>query len=107
MTLYLVGLGWGDEKDITIKGLEIVKKCTSVYLEAYTSILGVNAQDLEKFYGRPIITADREMCEEGIDKILLDLSKKPEEHVGFLVVGDPFCATTHSDIYLRAIELGI
>ena len=24
-----------------------------------------------------------------------------------MVVGDPFCATTHSDLYLRAIKLGI
>ena len=37
--LYFVGLGLGDAKDITVKGLEIVKKCERVYLEAYTSIL--------------------------------------------------------------------
>lgn len=36
---YVVGLGLGDVKDITVKGLEIVKKCDRVYLEAYTSIL--------------------------------------------------------------------
>jgi len=47
--------------------------------------------------------ADREMCEEGIDKILEDLSTKPTKNVAFLVVGDPFCATTHSDVQLRAI----
>jgi len=27
MPLYLIGLGLGDEKDITLKGYEIVKKC--------------------------------------------------------------------------------
>ncbi len=37
--LYLVGLGLSDETDITVKGLEIVKKASRVYLEAYTSIL--------------------------------------------------------------------
>lgn len=37
--LYLVGLGLSDETDITVKGLEIVKKAARVYLEAYTSIL--------------------------------------------------------------------
>ena len=37
--LYVVGLGLGDEKDITVNGLEAVKKCERVYLEAYTSIL--------------------------------------------------------------------
>ncbi len=37
--LYLIGLGLGDVKDITVKGLEIVRSCEEVYLEAYTSIL--------------------------------------------------------------------
>lgn len=37
--LYLVGLGLGDVKDITVKGLEVVKKAKFVFLEAYTSIL--------------------------------------------------------------------
>jgi len=40
--LYLVGLGLSDETDITVKGLEIVKKASRVYLEAYTSILLVD-----------------------------------------------------------------
>lgn len=40
--LYLVGLGLSDETDITVKGLEIVRKAARVYLEAYTSILLVN-----------------------------------------------------------------
>lgn len=37
--LYLVGLGLADEKDITVKGLEVVKKAERVYLEAYTAVL--------------------------------------------------------------------
>jgi diphthine synthase len=39
MVFYIVGLGLYDEKDITVKGLEIVKKCERVYLENYTAIL--------------------------------------------------------------------
>ena len=46
MVFYLIGLGLGDEKDITVKGLEAVQKCTRIYLEAYTSILGVNKDKL-------------------------------------------------------------
>lgn len=38
---YLIGLGLGDAKDVTVKGLEIIRKCDRVYLEAYTSILTV------------------------------------------------------------------
>jgi hypothetical protein len=75
--LYMIGLGLGDERDITLRGLEAVKSCSKarkrprqrarraaprrcaalgrraetrvarqVYLEAYTSILGVDASKL-------------------------------------------------------------
>ena len=44
--LYLVGLGLSDETDITVKGLEVVKKAERVYLEAYTSILLVDQATL-------------------------------------------------------------
>ncbi len=40
--LYLIGLGLSDETDITVKGLECVRKASRVYLEAYTSILLVD-----------------------------------------------------------------
>ena len=46
MVFFLIGLGLGNERDITVKGLEIVKRCASVYLEAYTAILGVPADKL-------------------------------------------------------------
>ncbi|KAK0643233.1 tetrapyrrole methylase [Cercophora newfieldiana] len=101
---YLVGLGLSDETDITVKGLEIVKKASRVYLEAYTSILLVDKSVLESFYGRPVIPADREMVESNSDEILHDASTTD---VAFLVVGDPFGATTHTDIVLRARELNI
>lgn len=44
--LYLIGLGLADEKDITVKGLEVVQKAERVYLEAYTSILLVDHEKL-------------------------------------------------------------
>lgn len=44
--LYLVGLGLGDAKDITVKGLEIVKRANKVFLEAYTSILRGGKEEL-------------------------------------------------------------
>ena len=52
--LYFVGLGLGDAKDITVRGLEIVKRCEKVFLEHYTSILTVGQEELEKFYGREV-----------------------------------------------------
>ena len=44
--LYFIGLGLADEKDITVKGLEIVKRAERVYLEAYTAILLVDKEQL-------------------------------------------------------------
>lgn len=44
--LYLIGLGLADEKDITVKGLEIVKRAERVYLEAYTAVLLIDHQQL-------------------------------------------------------------
>lgn len=49
--LYLVGLGLADEKDITVKGLEIVKRAERVYLEAYTAILLIDNRQLVRFLG--------------------------------------------------------
>lgn len=43
---YLIGLGLGDATDITVKGLRVVKNCSRVYLEAYTSVLTVGKEAL-------------------------------------------------------------
>ncbi|KFA60513.1 hypothetical protein S40285_07879 [Stachybotrys chlorohalonatus IBT 40285] len=102
--LFLVGLGLSDETDITVKGLEVVKKASRVYLEAYTSILLIDQTVLEDYYGRSITVADREMVESNSDEILRNADS---EDVAFLVVGDPFGATTHTDLVLRARELSI
>ncbi len=100
MTLYLIGLGLSDEKDITIKGLEAVKKSQHIYLENYTSLLNCSKEDLEKFHNKKIILADRELIEQS--KEILEKSKK--EEVALLIVGDPLCATTHIDLLQRAEE---
>ncbi|SCV68011.1 BQ2448_132 [Microbotryum intermedium] len=102
--LYLIGLGLSDEKDVTVRGLEAIKKSERVYLEAYTSILGVGKERLEAFYEKEIIVADRDMVETESDAIL---ERANEVDVSFLVVGDPFGATTHSDLLLRAEALSI
>lgn len=44
--LYFIGLGLGNEKDITVRGLEAVKSCEKVFLENYTSVLGVEPKKL-------------------------------------------------------------
>ncbi|KAG7091202.1 hypothetical protein E1B28_010254 [Marasmius oreades] len=102
--LYIIGLGLCDERDITIRGLQAVKNSTRVYLEAYTSILMVQKERLEAFYEKSLILADRDLVESQSDEILHNADK---EDVSLLVVGDPFGATTHTDILLRARALNV
>ena len=98
MTLYLIGLGLHDEKDISVKGLEILKKCEKVYLENYTSKLSSPIEDLEKFYNKKLVLADRKLVEE--TEIILKEAK--EREIALLVIGDVFGATTHIELFIQA-----
>ncbi|GIM14449.1 hypothetical protein Vretimale_17396 [Volvox reticuliferus] len=104
MVLYLIGLGLFNEQDITLRGLDAVQGCSRVYLEAYTSILLCGKEKLEALYGKEVIIADREMVESRAEEIL---EGADTQDVAFCVVGDPFGATTHTDLQLRARERGI
>jgi len=101
--LYIIGLGLGDEKDITVRGLEAIKSSSHVFLECYTSILSVDKEKLEAFYERPITIADRTFVEDHADEIYLPATD-PTVNVSLLIVGDPVCATTHTDLILRAYD---
>ena len=103
MTLYFIGIGLNDEKDISVKGLEAVKNCDHVYLEVFSSILAVPISNLEKFYGKKIIPAGRELVEQSNE--IVDYAV--HSNVAFLVIGDPFAATTHIDMMLRARERNV
>ena len=44
--LYLIGLGLGDARDITVRGLDLVKSAHKVFLESYTSLLPLDKSEL-------------------------------------------------------------
>jgi diphthine synthase len=103
-TLSFIGLGLFDEKDISLKGLEEIKKCDKVFAEFYTAKLaGTDLKKIEKTIGKKIDELNREDTEKG-EKILR-IAK--EKSTAFLTCGDPMTATTHVDIRLRAINKGI
>jgi len=106
MVLWLIGLGLGDEGDITVKGLKALQGSGKVYLEAYTSILpGLDKERLAELYGvKDIIEADRELVESGCEEMI---EQATTMDVSFLVVGDALCATTHTDLWLRARQRGV
>lgn len=102
--LIFIGLGMFSEKDITIKGLEEAKNCDVLFAEFYTAAPSEITKDrLEKLLGKKINILGREEVEKGA----IILCEAKQKRVGFLVPGDPMTATTHIELRLRAIDLGI
>jgi len=102
--LTFIGLGLFDEKDITIKGIEEIKNCDKVYAEFYTAKLtGTDIKKIEKIIDKKIKILSRTETEDG--NIILSDAK--DKKIAFLTCGDPMTATTHVDLRLRAIKMGI
>ena len=105
MPLFLIGIGLGNEKDVTVRGLELIQSSDAVYLESYTAIMcDAGCQDrMRALYKKDFIVADRSLVEDA--SVLLSDAKT--KRVSLLVVGDPFAATTHSDLFIRCKSEGI
>ncbi|MBM3309785.1 MAG: diphthine synthase [Candidatus Altiarchaeales archaeon] len=103
--LYLVGLGLFDEKDISLRGLGILKKSDRVYAEFYTNFSHASLKKLESLAGKKIVVLTRKDIEERPEEnVLKDAGRKV---ISLLVSGDPMVATTHIDLVLRARKKGI
>jgi len=100
--LYLIGLGL-DVKDTSLKGLEVIKRCEKVYLEAYTNEFPYPLMKLERVIGKKVVRADREFVEQNSQ--LLEEAKKHD--VCLLVYGSPLAATTHFELLLRAAKMKV
>jgi diphthine synthase len=103
--LTFVGLGLYDERDISVRGLELVRSAGRVYLESHTSRLtGTTAGAMEELYGRAVIPVSREDLEVRPEAILAGAR---EGEVVLLCGGDPMVSTTHADLRLRAKAAGV
>ena len=101
---YLVGLGLFDEKDISLKGVETLKKVDKVYAEFFTSrLFGSNFEAIESIIGKEIIVLDRTQVEE--ESVFLTESKDMD--VALITGGDPLIATTHSDFLVECAKRDI
>jgi len=102
--LSFIGIGLYDEKDISLKGLDKIKKSDIIYLEQYTAkLMGCSLETMEKIYGKKITTLSRADIEQ-TDKIIQQAKTKK---IAFFVAGDSMTATTHTELRLRAIENNI
>ena len=103
--LTFVGLGLYDLDDISVKGVHAIEEADHVFLEAYTSrLMGTDPAAMEERYKKPVQILKREDVEQHPEPIL---EAAKTGNVVFLTGGDPMVSTTHSDIRIRAAELGI
>lgn len=100
--LYLVGAGLRDEGDITVRGMEILESCDSIYLESYTSPWK-GLQGLEE-RGIEVEEIERSEMEEEAGELI---DEAATSDVAVLVPGDPLVATTHLSVFLDAREAGV
>ncbi len=101
--LYLIGIGF-DEKDLTLKGMEIAKSCDAVFCELYTSDWKGELKKLEEILGKKIKILERSDLEERLEEWIKTIKDK---NVALLVPGDPLVATTHASVILEVKKQGI
>jgi len=103
--LYFVGLGLFDEKDISLKGLDVLKSVDTVYAEFFTSkLFGASLKAIEETIEKEIIVLNRQEVEE---KNIFIKDAASGNDVALLTGGDPLIATTHTDFLVEAKKKGI
>lgn len=94
MVFYLIGLGL-NENSISIEAKKEIEKCKKIYLESYTIDFPYKIEKLEKTLNKKINVLTREEVES--EKFL---EKAKNKNIALLVYGDPFSATTHTQLIL-------
>jgi len=99
--LYLVGAGISG--DLTLEGMEALKKADEIYIEVYTNPpLADKIKEIEKFTGKQLMKIDRKEVESDF---LLGYGK--EKNIALISGGDPLTATTHVTLVMDARKKNI
>lgn len=102
--LWFVGLGLGDERDLSRRAIDVLRTVGEVFAEEYTAVAPAGTLErLEAELGRTIRRLDRPLVES--ERPILEALGR-HERVALLVVGDPFAATTHVALRLAAERAG-
>jgi diphthine synthase len=104
--LVFIGLGLSDCFDISLRGLEEVKRADYVFAEFYTSFMpGFNLEEFRRISGKNLIIVSRRNIEEEDGALILERAKCGKTVL--LVPGDPLIATTHIALRLKAEKMGV
>ena len=102
--LYFIGLGLYSEDDISFKGFKALQNVDCIYAEFYTAqLMGGNIDNLIKKVDVPFVTLKREDVEDR--NIVIEEARNKD--IAFIVAGDPLMATTHTELYVEAVNKGI
>ncbi len=102
--LWFIGLGLGDERDLSRRAIDLLRGCDRIFAEEYTAPWSPGAFDrLSEEIGRPIERLGRAQVESETPVLH---ALEHGQRVAFLAVGDPFAATTHVALRLAAQKAG-
>ncbi len=103
-TLYFVGAGLGDERDLSRRAVQTLGECDRLFAEEYTSLFVPGTLErLATELGRPIVRLSRAEV-EGEARILAAL--RDGARVALVTAGDPFVATTHVALRSAVVRAG-
>lgn len=103
--LIFVGLGLAGTRDLTLRALDALRSCDTVFAEFYTShLVGASPDALANDLGVRIEFLGREGVESGTARILDAASRGA---TAFVTAGDPMTATTHQELRRGALARGI
>jgi diphthine synthase len=103
--LWLIGLGINGAKGISIYALDILKSCDTIYAERFSSLISEDELQnlnylIRKNNNKKIIRIQRWFLEDGREII----EQAESKNVALLTYGDPLIATTHAELFVRAVK---
>ncbi len=102
--LYFIGLGLFSEDDISFKAFKALESVDCIYAEFYTAkLMGGNIDNLIEKLDVPFKLLKREDVED--ENIIIKEALKKD--VAFVTAGDSLMATTHTELYVEAVNKNI
>ncbi len=102
--LWLVGVGIGGYKGLSLEAVEVLKNCDVVLIERFTSSLSENdLAGINTTIGKSVKSVQRWYVEDGRE--IIDQAK--EKQIALVTYGDPLLATTHTELRTRAAKASI
>ena len=102
--LWFVGTGINAYLGLSLAAIDVLKKCDTVYVERFTSLLGpAEIAGIETTIGKKCVLVQRWFVEDGRE--ILDRAR--ETCVALITYGDPLIATTHIELRTRAAKNSI